>query len=231
LIVSIKLQQRPNPHKLRCTVLLVGGTLIHVPRSSSLAGVVLAAGDSSRMGQDKALLQYGGRSFLAGAIQLLQNVCAFVVVVAGKNFDVLRPAVYENSGYLVLNPQPELGQFSSLRLGLQAVLNRGRDAACVTLVDRPPAELKTVQRLTDHFLRSSPETTWAVIPQFAGKHGHPVIFAREMIEAFLRAQSSENARAIEHQHQDRIEYLDVDDPRVVLNINTPEDYSSLQTAP
>ncbi|HWY68250.1 MAG TPA: nucleotidyltransferase family protein [Terriglobales bacterium] len=201
-----------------------------MPRSSSLAGVILAAGASLRMGQDKALLQYAGRSFLAGAIQLLQSVCDFVVVVAGKNFDVLGPVVYENSGYLVLNPQPDLGQFSSLRLGLQAVLNRGRDAACVTLVDRPPAELKTVQKLNAYFLLSSPETTWAVVPQFDGKHGHPVILAREMIEAFLRANPSSNAREIEHQHQDRIEYLDVDDPRVVLNINTPEDYSSLQAA-
>jgi molybdenum cofactor cytidylyltransferase len=199
-----------------------------MPRSSSLAGVILAAGSSSRMGQDKALLQYGGRSFLAGAIQLLQNVCDFVVVVAGKNIDVLRSVVYENSAYLVLNPQPELGQFSSLRLGLQAVLDRGRDAACVTLVDRPPAEPKTLQRLKEHFLRSAPETTWAVVPQFEGKHGHPVIFGREMIEAFLRAQPTDNARQIEHQHQNRIEYLEVDDPRVVLNINTPEDYSALQ---
>lgn len=201
-----------------------------MPRSSSLAGVILAAGASSRMGQDKALLQYGGRSFLAGAIHLLQNVCDFVVVVAGKNIDVLRPVVYENSAYLVLNSEPELGQFSSLRLGLQAVLDRGRDAACITLVDRPPAELRTVQRLKEHFLSSVPETTWAVVPQFAGKHGHPVIFGREMIEVFLHAQPTDNAREIEHQHQSRIEYLDVNDARVVLNINTPEDYSSLQTA-
>jgi len=200
-----------------------------MPRSSSLAGVILAAGSSSRMGQDKALLQYGGRSFLAGAIQLLQNICDFVVVVAGSNLDALRPVVYANSAYLVLNPQPELGQFSSLRLGLQAVLDRGRDAACVTLVDRPPAELRTAQKLKEHFLRSAPETTWAVVPQFEGKHGHPVIFGREMIEAFLRAQPTDTAREIEHQHQHRIEYLDVNDARVVLNINTPEDYSSLQT--
>ena len=200
-----------------------------MPRSSSLAGVILAAGASSRMGQDKALLQYGGRSFLAGTIQLLKNICDFVVVVVGKNIDVIRPVVYENSAYLVLNRQPELGQFSSLRLGLQAVLDRGRDAACVTLVDRPPAELRTVQMLKERFLRSSPETAWAVVPQFEGKHGHPVIFGREMMEVFLRTQPTDNARDIEHQHQNRIEYLDVDDSRVVLNINTPEDYSALQT--
>ena len=59
-----------------------------------------------------------------------------------------------------------------------------------------------------------------------GKSKYPA--AREMIEAFLRATPSSNAREIEHQHQAYIEYLDVDDPGIALDINTPEDYSSLQ---
>lgn len=196
-------------------------------RSPAFAGVILAAGASSRMGSDKALLQYAGRSFLAGAIQLLQSACDFVTVVAGSNTDLLRPVVYENSAYLVRNWQPELGQFSSLRLGLQAVLDRGRDAACVTLVDRPPAQVATLSALKEKFLSTSPETVWAIVPQFDGKHGHPVMFGREMMEAFLRANATSNAREIEHQHQNRIEYFNVDDPRVVLNINTPEEYSAL----
>jgi len=196
-------------------------------RSPAFAGVILAAGASSRMGSDKALLQYAGRTFLSGAIQLLQSACDFVVVVTGSNADLLRPVVYENAAYLLRNWQPELGQFSSLRLGLQEVLGRGRDAAWVTLVDRPPAQLQTLAALKHRFLSTSPETTWAIVPEFNGKHGHPVIFGREMIEVFLRADPASNAREIEHQHQNRIEYFSVDDPRVVLNINTPEEYSAL----
>ncbi|HWC18316.1 MAG TPA: nucleotidyltransferase family protein [Terriglobales bacterium] len=198
-----------------------------MPRSLSFAGVVLAAGASSRMGAEKALLEYGGRSFLAGAIQLLQSACDFVVVVTSNNTDLLRPVVYQNSAYLVRNWQPELGQFSSLRLGLQAILDRGRDAACVTLVDRPPASLDTLANLKTRFLSTKPEDVWAVVPEFGGKHGHPVIFGREMMEAFLRADPQSNAREIEHQHQSRIEYIPVADSRVVININTPEDYASL----
>ena len=140
--------------------------------------------------------------------------------------------IYENSSYFVENPQPDLGQFSSLRLGLQAVLERGRDTACVTLVDRPPALSSTLLQLKERFVQTPPEKTWAIVPQFNGKHGHPVIFAREMIEAFLRAPATSNARDIEHSLQSRIEYVDVDDPRVIMNINTPEDYSALtQTSP
>jgi len=182
------------------------------------------------MGEDKALLQFGGRSFLAGAIQLLQSACDFVVVVTGNNTDLLRPVIYQNSAYVVHNRQPERGQFSSLREGLQAVLDRGRDAACVTLVDRPPARPETLAALKVGFMNTVPEQIWAVIPEFQGKHGHPVIFGREMMEVFLRSDPDDNAREIEHEYQSRIQYVQVDDSRVVLNINTPEDYSSfLQT--
>ena len=68
---------------------------------------------------------------------------------------------------------------------------------------------------------------WAVVPQFGNRHGHPIVFGREMIEAFLEAPPSATARAIEHQHEDKIEYLEVDDPEVIGNINTPEEYAAL----
>ena len=210
----------------RCNLFPVSCNLFSM-RSPAFAGVILAAGASSRMGTDKALLEFEGRSFLAGAIQLLQSACDFVVVVTGTNTEMLRPIVYENSAYLVRNPNPERGQFSSLRLGLQAVLERGRDAACVTLVDRPAARRETLATLKERFLQTSPETVWAAVPQFGEKHGHPVVFGREMIELVLRADPVSTAREIEHEHQNRIDYVRVDDPRVVVNVNTPEDYSIL----
>src|SRR5690242_8751336 len=98
-----------------------------MPRSPAFAGVILAAGDSSRMGSDKALLVCDGETFLSRAIRRFSILCDFVIVVAGKNAEVLRPIVYQNAGYLVSNPQPELGQFSSLKIGLHEVLERGRD--------------------------------------------------------------------------------------------------------
>lgn len=182
------------------------------------------------MAEDKALLQFAGQSFLAGAIRLLQSATDFVVVVTGNNTDLLRPVIYQNSAYVVRNWEPERGQFSSLRDGLQAVLDRGRDAACVTLVDRPPARTETLAALKFQFMNTAPENKWAVVPEFQGKHGHPVIFGREMMEVFLRADESSNARDIEHEHQSFIQYLPVNDSRVVMNINTPEDYSWLLQA-
>ena len=66
----------------------------------------------------------------------------------------------------MVNPNPQQGQFSSLQVGLQDVLNRGRDAAIVTLVDRPPAEVETIEQIKAAFL-SSDEQVWAVVPDLA----------------------------------------------------------------
>ncbi|MGH9537552.1 MAG: nucleotidyltransferase family protein [Terriglobales bacterium] len=204
-------------------------------RAPSWCGLILAAGGSTRMGSDKALLPWppvaggvlpSGETFVSAAIRALSAVTDQVVVVAGVNEPTLAPAVYAAGGSLVRNPAPELGQFSSLRVGLQEVLNLGRDAAMITLVDRPPAAVSTLEILREAF-QIAPTEIWAVVPEYDGKHGHPFLAGREMIEAFLKAPMTATARAVEHQHPDRISYVPVDDPRVIMNVNTPDDYAAL----
>ena len=192
----------------------------------AFAGVVLAAGASSRMGRDKALLPWQGGTFLSAAIRALQPMTDLVIVVAGANAAELTPIINANAAFLAVNPDPAQGQFSSLRIGLQEVLNRGRDAAIITLVDRPAAAIPTIGRLRDAFLNAG-DPVWAVIPEFGGKHGHPFVIGREMITAFLNAPASSSAREVEHSLQNHIHYLAVDDPLVVANINTPEDFENL----
>ena len=151
-----------------------------------------------------------------------------MLIVAGKNEAALAPIAYAKGASLVTNPDPSRGQFSSLQVGLHEVLNRGRDAAVITLVDRPPVNPATVALLRDAY-ESAPQNIWAVVPEFSGKHGHPYLLGRELIEFFLQALPTASARDIEHQHQDHIQYVTVSDPFVALNINTPEDYAALPT--
>jgi len=203
-------------------------------RAPSFCGVILAAGESSPMGRDKALLPWpphpaGAQSagtFLSAAIQLFSPYVDVVLVVAGKNADSLAPLVYSNGASLAVNRSPERGQFSSLQTGLQEVLNRGRDAAMITLVDRP-VKPETIRTLSEAFEDALLQSKWAVIPEYQGKHGHPILVGREMIEAFLRAPQGSSARDVEHAHQDKIAYVAVDDPLVVSDVDTPEQYADL----
>jgi molybdenum cofactor cytidylyltransferase len=179
------------------------------------------------MGRDKALLPWRGSTFLGGAMDVLSPVSEMVIVVAGKNAPQLQPLVDAAGAYVVVNREPERGQFSSLRLGLQAVLNYGRDAAIVALVDRPPAAPATVATLKQRFRDRVGEGVWAVVPRHGDRNGHPFIIGREMIQAFLSAPQTATAREVEHAHQQHIEYVPVDDPLVVLNVDTPDDYQRI----
>jgi molybdenum cofactor cytidylyltransferase len=177
------------------------------------------------MGRPKALLPWKLGTFLSGAIQSLTNYTDLVIVVAGHSVKQIQPIVDANAAYLVVNPEPDRGQFSSLQIGLQEVLNRGRDAAIVTLVDRPPAKFETVRHLRDQFLyRISQGEIWAAVPEFEGKHGHPIVVGRELITRVLDAPVNSNARDVMHANQSRIAYVPVNDPLVTMNIDTPEDY-------
>jgi molybdenum cofactor cytidylyltransferase len=207
-------------------------------RAVGLCGVILAAGESTRMGTDKALLpwppvlagQIPSGNFLSAAIQSLIFQTELVIVVAGKNASTLAPVVYGAGASLVVNPDPDLGQFSSLQVGLREVLNRGRDAAIVTLVDRPPASNKTIATLCDAFTEALRQYQWAVIPEFQGRHGHPFLVGREMIEEFLKAPPNSNAREIRDLHAKEIVHVAVDDPMTIVNVNTPAEYTLIGNA-
>jgi molybdenum cofactor cytidylyltransferase len=205
-------------------------------RASSFGGVILAAGESARMGRDKALLPWppsdegraaSEQTFLSAAIRSLSAVCDFVVVVVGANEAALAPNVYAQGASLSVNRNPARGQFSSLQVGLREVMNRGRDAAMITLVDRPPVAPVTLRVLLDAYMNSGPGT-WLVVPEFGGKHGHPYLAGREMISVFLEAPDTSSAREVEHANQTHIQYVEINDPYVAMNVNTPDDYAGLK---
>jgi molybdenum cofactor cytidylyltransferase len=164
---------------------------------------------------------------LSAALLAFNHFTRFNVVVAGKNADAIATMVGTCGAYLVRNPAPENGQFSSLQIGLRDLLDRGCNAAIVTPVDCPPLSPSSLERLHYAFLGALTAGFWAVAPEHDGKHGHPLLGNRDLIEAFLKADITGNAREVLHAHVSRVCYVPVPESLAKAGLNTPEDYAAV----
>jgi len=189
----------------------------------SYAGIILAAGVSSRMGSPKALLEFRGETFLDRLIGSLAAYCSPVIVVLGYQPEVIRAGVRSAGRALfVLNPEYQLGQFSSLQCGLRAVPKTAAGAV-FTPVDHPNIEAPTVARLMESPARIA-------IPQYLGRHGHPVRVSRSIISEFLELCPQARARDVMRAHAGEIDYVDVADTGILDDIDDPEAYRRLLAA-
>lgn len=188
------------------------------------AGIVLAAGASSRMGGPKALLDAGGITFTARLVETLRaGGCAPVIVVAASEAGEVAAEVARCGGRLVVNPGGEGGQIGSLRAALAYL--RGLDvpppAFVFSPVDNPAVNPETVRRLIAGW-RGSEATV--VMPRYGEERGHPVLadmtIAREFQERGLR----EGARSVVRRDPDRVFEVAVGDAGVVDDIDTPRRY-------
>jgi molybdenum cofactor cytidylyltransferase len=189
-----------------------------------IAGIILAAGASSRMGGPKALLEHRGETFIDRLIRIFSEVCDPVIVVLGYHADVIRPRV-RGRVLLVVNPDPERGQLSSLQTALAAV-PEDAGGCLFTPVDCPAAEERTVSLVVRRFIEREPSKL-LVIPRFEGQRGHPVCAARAIIDEFLAEPAAAQAREVVRRHLAQTEYVDVDDPGILADIDDPEAYRKL----
>lgn len=188
------------------------------------AGLILAAGESRRMGSPKALLRYRDETFLDTLTALLARFCAPVIVVLGAHAAEIRAASTRPATFVV-NPDFALGMTTSLQVGLRAVPPEA-DGVLFTLVDHPAASPATLEAL----LASTDRRTLVRVPRYRAKRGHPIWFSRPLIPAFLALPAAGPARDVVARHVDRTEYLDLDDPGIVADIDSPEDYRALTGA-
>ena len=186
-------------------------------------GIVLAAGGSTRMGRAKALLAAGDRPFVRRILETLEAggiANRFVVVRPGDG--ALVAAIEAAGARVISNPRADEGQLSSLIAGLDAADTIGVDAVLVTLVDVPLVEASTVRDLLARAAMSSAPIVRAV---YRGRHGHPVIFKRATFEALRRADPAVGAKEVVRAHA--VEDVEIDDPGVVEDVDTPADYERL----
>jgi molybdenum cofactor cytidylyltransferase len=184
-----------------------------------IVGIVLAAGRSRRMGQPKALLRLGERSFVRAAAETLSDGgCADVVVVVASE-DVEAEA-HSAGARVAWNDDLDAEQVDSLRCGLDAA--DGVTSAAVALpVDHPLVRPDTVTALLEAH-RTNPSAI--VRPVYEGKPGHPTLFPRALWPALLDPSLPDGARSVVEDPATPVVDVPVDDAGVLADIDTPEAY-------
>ncbi len=196
----------------------------------SVAGLILSAGESRRMGSPKALLRRNGmnpprgETFLDGLIARFSEVCAPVIVVLGHSEAEIRAGIrLTDEAVFVTNPNYRLGQLSSMQCGLRA-MPEAAEGALFTLVDHPRVHAETLRRLL-----AEPRAE-IVKPRYEGRSGHPVFFARSLFPEFLALPPDRQARDVVRGHGAGTRFVDVNDPGILDDIDDPEAYQRLLAA-
>ncbi|HVN05896.1 MAG TPA: nucleotidyltransferase family protein [Bryobacteraceae bacterium] len=186
------------------------------------AGLILAAGESRRMGSPKALLEYKGETFLDRLIGLFARYCSPVIAVLGAHQERVRAGIRRGGeALLVENPDFQLGQLSSMQCGLRAVPAES-EGVLFTLADHPAVCADTLAAL----LTGDPSAPLR-IPQYAGRRGHPIWFSRALIAEFLALPATSSAREVVTSHAERIAYIPVEDPGILADVDDPGAYAAL----
>ena len=200
----------------------------------SFSAVVLAAGSSRRMGEDKLLMDIDGKPMLECVVSnILSAVSGRVAVVLRPGAERAR-ALLEGMGdqrlMVVENPEPERGMKSSLACGLDALMKdpgegtSGPELFLIALSDQPLIKARTVQDILDTASSGRPEI---VIPRYHGKKGHPVAFSNSVAREFLDAPADIQVREVFHRHADSTHLLDVEDRGVLVDLDTRDQYDAL----
>lgn len=187
-----------------------------------VAGVILAAGRSSRMGRPKALLTVSADTFVAHLIRTAREAGLQPVFVIGRRGDqALADEVERAEAIHLINEDPDRGQLSSIQTGLAAAEAAGASGIMVMPVDVP---LLSPSVLRDVIAAANEEGVQIARATSGGRHGHPVLFTRDVFDELRHADPEVGARAVVRADPRRVKDVEVDQAGVTLDIDTPEDY-------
>lgn len=194
-----------------------------------LAAVILAAGESKRMGSPKALLLHHDRTFLEHLLDVTRHPrieTQHIVLGAGAE-EIIERAGLDRT-ITVVNPNWETGQLSSIQAAVSHVSSTPADGVLLCLVDQPLITSSLVNDLVTTFYRTGKSI---VIPTFRGQRGHPVIFARKLFGELLAAPAETGARAVVWKHADDVEEVPTAEEGAILNLNDPATFRRATGAP
>jgi len=191
-----------------------------------IAALILAAGESRRMGRPKALIPFQGLTFvehLLAATRLPRIGETRVVLGAGAA--EIRGRLPVGDSQIVVNEEWESGPLSSIWAGLRSLPDSDIEGALICPVDHPLVTLRLIGGIVAAFDRSGKAI---VLPTFLGRRGHPVLFASRLFSELMSAPLDVGARAVVRAHRGEIEEVPTEEEGVVLNLNDPEAMGRLE---
>jgi len=192
--------------------------------AESIAPVVLAAGNSKRMGYPKALLPLGEEIFLTRILRILREAgFARPRLILGREAALIKSYIGDYPADIHVNPDPDRGQLSSIQLGISGLPEKF-EAAMLWPVDQPAISLEMTRRLIELFITKDCRIA---VPFHDGKRGHPAIFHRTLFYEFMNAPMEKGAKGIISRHESETCFLLTDESAAFTDIDTPSDYQTL----
>lgn len=190
----------------------------------TVSGLIVAAGRSSRMGRDKALLDYRGRTFLNHLVYLALPRVDAVVAVLGHNAEAIAATLPQMPRVrAVVNGDYDRGMLSSLQRGLEEMPGRP-DWILWMLVDHPAVRGRTLDILLS---AAAAADAPLVIPRFGGERGHPVVLSKSVAEELGALDPGQSPQDVVRSHYPEASFVDISDRAVLLDIDRPGDYREL----
>jgi len=191
-----------------------------------ICGIILAAGDSTRMARPKALLTYRGKTFLETVCDNMRAAGVYdITVVLGRHQEQILADWKRNCERVAANPNPSDGQLSSVNTGISA-LPQYASAVLLALVDQPTVSSDSYEDLVK-MSQANPETI--IIPRCNGKRGHPIILPKNAWPLCAQAPLDKGLHWVTHHPDVKVLDIEVTDTGILRDIDTPADYELLSS--
>ncbi len=186
-----------------------------------ITAIILAAGESKRMGQPKMLMPWGTSTVIETVTSTIQRAgISDILVVSGGMHQEVKALIGKNA-QIVFNQNYKTGEMlGSIQIGLAATIPTA-SAALICLGDQPQVREGSVQQIYAAFLEG---TSPIVVPSYHMHRGHPWLVARSLWDELLGMKPPQTPRDFLHKHADDIKYVQMDTPSIIEDLDTPEDY-------
>lgn len=191
-----------------------------------LGAVVLAAGLSTRMGMPKMLMDWGKKKIIEQVVDTLHAAgLSEIVVVTGSLESEIKTILDDRNVTIVINPRFANGEMiHSLQVGLDG-FSEGIDAAMVVLGDQPFIKTETIKKVMDAYMHGR---DYIIMPSVKNRRGHPWIIRKNLWNEVKQIKPPDTMRDFFRNYHELIKYVSIDDPAIIQDMDTPDDYQRLR---